>query len=71
MSTITADIEVTVLCFRCGAKLGTKLGTNEEGTIIDVVPCEKCLEEATDKAESAGYDRGWAECEVEGEGGDE
>lgn len=68
METITATVEVEVQCNKCGKNLDSELKEQRysSGKVLEVAPCEDCLEAAKEEGDSAGYDRGLEEGRAEG-----
>ncbi len=65
----TLDFEFEVFCARCGAGLCmncTEGKTKGRGMpFISVGPCDKCMEDAEEKGDDTGYDRGYNEARKE------
>jgi hypothetical protein len=59
---IQAAINITFRCNDCGSELDAGFHT-WDSECIEVIPCEKCLSEATHEGDKDGYERGLEEAE--------
>ena len=53
------DVEFDVECAKCKGRLNaTAVGGYSGSKIVEVEPCEQCMDEAKDNGDTEGYDRG-------------
>ena len=64
---IAVEFEFTPICQKCGSALEGKYGWNSKAreTVLEIEPCEECLEEAKDKGKEEGHEEGYAEAKDE------
>jgi len=53
-----AEVEVEVICLRCGRDLQTTVEYRRGGPVILVEPCDNCIEDAKNEGYDKGYDEG-------------
>jgi hypothetical protein len=59
MGQLSADIEFTAECSKCGADLTTTEDHSvRRGWQVKVAPCNACVEQAREEGDDAGYERG-------------
>lgn len=65
MPTFNVEVDFSVYCGACGAGLCNQSDTADGGhhreRKVTVEPCKKCLDEARNEGDQAGYDRAQAE----------
>lgn len=62
------EIEINVVCAKCGSNLLASLETNRFVDLIaEIQPCEDCLDVMWEAGHEAGYDEGFAESRSENE----
>jgi len=50
--------QLPLRCAQCGGELASEMSVSVDGTYIDVVPCQKCLDKKLDEGLKDGYAKG-------------